>query len=158
MRLNSSPFVGSLRGFGEEILTFGSLERLANEQTLEDLAHFLGMVKVTPFAEQPLYDWPTTLSRFRELWGDVEGEWLTHTPEGAITNYGDFIGVARPSKYAGNDVFKVSFSPANVVIDLSPEWTPGDAFAADEGFFVLRPESSEWFEWPRPYSRMGRHS
>jgi len=73
-------------GWPAEIVAWKVLDfeytELGNEHTLEDLAHFLGLVKVTPFGEQPTAAWQTVLTEFRRRHGDAEGIWLCPTLRG----------------------------------------------------------------------------
>lgn len=125
-------------GIPEETVAWKVLDfeyrELANEHTLADLANFLGLMKETPFADVPLYDWPATLAEFRKRYGDAEGEWLIGTPEEAIELYGDF---------SGGDVYQVMYDPKNIVVDLG-----GD------GFFVLYPTAIPDYEYkPRGHRK-----
>lgn len=104
-----------------KVLDFEYTE-LGNEQTMEDLAHFLGMVKVTPFGEVPTASWQTILAEFRRRYGEAEGVWVCPTLRDALTYYGQYYG-------EGATIYQVGYDPGNVVIDLGPD-----------GIFVINPE------------------
>lgn len=104
-----------------KVLDFEYTE-LGNEHTLEDLAHFLDMVKAVPFGEAPTADWQITLAEFRRRYGEVEGVWICPTLRDALTYYGAFYG-------EGATIYEVGYDPDNVVIDMGPD-----------GIFVLDPE------------------
>jgi len=59
------------------------VEELDNEPTIDAVAEYLHI---------PNTGWADVLREFRKREGDVEGIWLTRTPQQAIRGYGDFHG------------------------------------------------------------------
>jgi len=96
----------------EENVAWKALEfeytELNNTPTLDAVAGFLHV---------PITTWPRVLALFKSRYGDTEGTWLTHTPQQAIRQYGDFSG-ADPRTYDLGDVYQVMYDPANIVMTI----------------------------------------
>ncbi len=95
---------------------------LDNKETHVDVARFLGLVKVTLSVEEPMFDWPTTLAKFRQQWRDAKGVWLCPTLRDSITYYGEWYG-------EGMVIERWEYDPERIIVNLGAD-----------GIFVLNPE------------------
>jgi len=133
-------------GYSEETVAWKVMEfeytELGNEQTLDDLANFLGMGMV--FKE---LSWRSTLQEFRRRYGDARGVWLCKSQADALLWYGKYYG-------EGAAILEYEYDPRNVVIELGPDGT----FILDPKFikegwadplYPLKRDLARIFRWPR---------